>query len=90
MFLECLADGEPEIAHCPGAPVMCTEFGGVNIAPPAAASSSSGADDNNGGGAAEWGYTTAKDAGDLLQRFERLIHAVTKGGYCCAFVYTQL
>ncbi|KAH8171024.1 glycosyl hydrolases family 2, sugar binding domain-containing protein [Sarocladium implicatum] len=86
MFLERLTKEEPEIAHRRGAPVMCTEFGGVNIAPPAAASASSGAD----GGAAEWGYTTAKDAGDLLQRFEKLIHAVTRGGYCCAFVYTQL
>jgi hypothetical protein len=84
MFCERLTDEEAEIKHRTGAPVMCTEFGGVNIAPPSAAETATD------GGAAEWGYTTAKDAGDLLQRFEKLIHAVTRGGYCCAFVYTQL
>ncbi|KAL2203187.1 family 2 glycoside hydrolase [Sarocladium strictum] len=84
MFCERLTDEEAEIKHRTGAPVMCTEFGGVNIAPPSAAETATD------GGAAEWGYTTAKDAGDLLHRFEKLIHAVTRGGYCCAFVYTQL
>lgn len=64
-------------SHLPGAPVMCTEFGGVNIAPAA-------------GQDRDWGYTTASDPEDLLKRFEKLVNAVTGGGHCCAFVYTQL
>ncbi|KAM4062047.1 glycosyl hydrolases family 2, sugar binding domain-containing protein [Hirsutella rhossiliensis] len=67
--------------HLPGAPIMCTEFGGVNIAP---AKPEGGAADR------DWGYTTASDPQDLLARFERLVKAVTEGGHCCAFVYTQL
>lgn len=63
--------------HRPGAPIMCTEFGGVNIAPADTADR-------------DWGYTTASDPQDLLARFERLVKAVTEGGHCCAFVYTQL
>ncbi|KAJ6443230.1 glycoside hydrolase family 2 protein [Purpureocillium lavendulum] len=64
--------------HREGAPIMCTEFGGVSIAP------------SKGDGDRDWGYTTASNAEDLLQRFEKLVKAVTKGGHCCAFVYTQL
>ena len=60
---------------------MCTEFGGVNIAPTAA---------TQGDGDRDSGYTTASNAEDLLRRFERLVKAVTSGGICCAFVYTQL
>lgn len=69
-----------ETKHRPGAPIMCTEFGGVNIAP------------NKAGGASDrdWGYTTASDAQDLLVRFARLVKGITGGGHCCAFVYTQL
>ncbi|OAQ82994.1 glycoside hydrolase family 2 protein [Purpureocillium lilacinum] len=67
--------------HKEGAPIMCTEFGGVNIAPTAA---------TQGDGDRDWGYTTASNAEDLLRRFERLVKAVTSGGICCAFVYTQL
>lgn len=63
---------------------MCTEFGGVNIANIAPAGAAQ--DD----GERDWGYTTASSAEDLLQRFERLVKAVTRGGHCCAFVYTQL
>jgi hypothetical protein len=59
---------------------MCTEFGGVNIAP-----ATVGGDTDR-----DWGYTTAKDAADLLARFEKLVRGVTDGGLCCAFVYTQL
>lgn len=58
---------------------MCTEFGGVNIAP-----SKTEGDDR------DWGYTTASDSADLLARFEKLVKGVTAGGHCCAFVYTQL
>ena len=66
-------------AHVEGAPVMCTEFGGVNIA--AAASTDQTRD---------WGYTTASDPEDLLKRVDRLVKGVVKGGHCVAFVYTQL
>jgi hypothetical protein len=61
------------------APIICTEFGGVNIAP------ATGQDKSN-----EWGYTTAADPEDLLNRLERLVNAVVDGGNCCGFVWTQL
>jgi hypothetical protein len=70
--------GDSGARHQTGAPVMCTEFGGVNIA---------AAKD---GEEREWGYTTATDPEDLLQRVEKLVKAVTSNGHCCAFVYTQL
>lgn len=63
-----------------GAPILCTELGGVNIAPAKDATA----------GEKDWGYTTATDAQDLLERVERLIMAVVKGGHCCGLVYTQL
>ena len=65
--------------HQLGAPVICTEFGGVNIA-------------MQGDTAVEgsWGYTTASDAKDLLARVRRLMLGVVEGGHCCGFVYTQL
>lgn len=65
--------------HIQGAPVMCTEFGGVNIA---------AANDESRKG--NWGYTTAKDAQDLLKRVEGLIMGVVKAGHCCGIVWTQL
>ncbi|KAH7034818.1 glycoside hydrolase superfamily [Microdochium trichocladiopsis] len=71
---------DPGARHKPGAPVICTEFGGVNIAPPA----------EKHGNERDWGYTTATDPGDLLRRIEGLMMAVVKGGHCCGFVYTQL
>lgn len=61
------------------APIICTEFGGVNIAP------ATGKDKSK-----EWGYTTAADPGDLLKRIERLINAVVDGGHCSGFVWTQI
>jgi hypothetical protein len=66
--------------HKQGAPVICSEFGGVNIAPA------------KGGAAGErdWGYTTASDPEDFLVRFEKLVMAVVKGGHTCGLVYTQL
>ena len=66
--------------HRIGAPVMCTEFGGVNIAARPGVTAVEGS----------WGYTTASDAKDLLARVRRLMHAVVEGGHCCGFVYTQL
>ncbi|KAF2867310.1 beta-galactosidase [Massariosphaeria phaeospora] len=67
-------------SHKSGAPVICTEFGGVNIA--------AGTDEN--AGELDWGYTTASDSADLLKRFEKLVMGVVEGGHVCGFVYTQL
>ncbi|SMR53262.1 unnamed protein product [Zymoseptoria tritici ST99CH_1A5] len=64
--------------HVHGAPVMCTEFGGVNIA--------ASNDDSRKG---NWGYTTAKDAEDLLNRVEGLMMGVVEAGHCCGIVWTQ-
>ena len=36
-----------------------------------------------------WGYTTASNASDLLDRFAALCHAVVHAGHICGFVYTQ-
>lgn len=66
--------------HTEGAPIMCTEFGGVNIAP---AKKAEGED-------RDWGYTTASDPEDLLKRIKVLVNGVTAGGYCTTFVWTQL
>ncbi|KAH6664373.1 beta-galactosidase [Plectosphaerella plurivora] len=79
MFSKPVED-DPGAVHHDGAPVMCTEFGGVNITP-----AKSAAD-----GDREWGYTTATDSEDLLKRVEKLVKAVVTGGHACAFVYTQL
>ncbi|KAF7185908.1 Beta-galactosidase [Pseudocercospora fuligena] len=65
--------------HLRGAPVMCTEFGGVNIA-------ASGNDESRKG---NWGYTTAKDSEDLLKRVEDLIINTVKEGHICGIVWTQ-
>jgi len=72
---------DPGSQHKPGAPVLCTEFGGVNIAP---------ARNGPAAGDSDWGYTTASDAQDLLRRLENLVTAIVSGGHCCGFVYTQL
>lgn len=66
--------------HVDGAPVLCTEFGGVNIAPA----------DSSKKGERDWGYTTASNPRDLLERVEKLVKAVVEGGHSCGFVYTQL
>ncbi|KAK2758237.1 hypothetical protein FQN54_004081 [Arachnomyces sp. PD_36] len=71
---------DPGTHHQQGAPVICTEFGGVNIAPAKDESASE----------RDWGYTTAADPQDLLSRLQKLIMAVVKGGHTCGFVYTQL
>ncbi|KAH7324953.1 glycoside hydrolase family 2 protein [Stachybotrys elegans] len=81
LFVPAVA-GDAGAKHVEGAPIMCTEFGGVNIA--AAKTKKEGEEER------EWGYTTATDPEDLLKRVERLVKGVTKAGHCCAFVYTQL
>lgn len=64
--------------HQRGAPVMCTEFGGVNIAK-----------SNDASRKGNWGYTTASDAQDLLKRVEALIMGTVKEGHVCGIVWTQ-
>ncbi|OJJ98954.1 hypothetical protein ASPACDRAFT_31004 [Aspergillus aculeatus ATCC 16872] len=73
-------DGDAGAKHTPGAPVICSEFGGVNITPAQGTTA----------GERDWGYTTASDPEDLLARLERLVMAVVKGGHTCGMVYTQL
>ncbi|KAL5335050.1 glycoside hydrolase superfamily [Aspergillus crustosus] len=89
MFTEPITSGpdilDPGSKHKPGAPVICSEFGGVNIAP--AKHSDSGTESQ---GSRDWGYTTAADPNDLLDRLEKLVMAVVKGGHTCGLVYTQL
>ncbi|KAF1939078.1 glycoside hydrolase [Clathrospora elynae] len=79
--VESLSD--PGSAHTTGAPVICTEFGGVNIARLAAGD---GDEDKK----RDWGYTTATDPKDLLKRIEKMMTGIVDGGHCCGFVYTQL
>lgn len=73
-------DGDAGAKHTPGAPVICSEFGGVNITPAQGTTA----------GERDWGYTTASDPEDFLARLERLVMAVVKGGHTCGMVYTQL
>jgi hypothetical protein len=82
VFVPAIEGVDPGATHLPGAPVMNTEFGGVNIAP----AKKPETDDEK----RDWGYTTAADPNDLLKRIEKLVKGVTDGGICCAFVYTQL
>lgn len=79
MFVKPIPGQDPGCEHKPGAVVICTEFGGVNIA------RKENADDDS-----EWGYTTAADPEDLLRRVENLVNAVVDGGLCSGFVWTQL
>jgi hypothetical protein len=79
LFLSAL-ENEPGSSHTPNAPVICTEFGGVNIA-----RSTAGED-----GHRDWGYTTATDPKDLLKRIEKMMTGIVEGGHICGFVYTQL
>lgn len=71
---------DPGAQHASGAPVICSEFGGVNIIPAKGTTA----------GDRDWGYTTASDPEDLLSRLEKLVMAVVKGGHSCGLVYTQL
>lgn len=79
MFVEPLPGRDSGASHEPGAVIICTEFGGVNIAPAHKDKQKN-----------EWGYTTAANPDDLLKRVEKLVDAVVDGGYCTGFVWTQL
>jgi len=65
--------------HQRGAPIMCTEFGGVNVAV-----------ENDHSRKGNWGYTTASSSQDLLKRTDEIIMAVVKEGHVCGVVWTQL
>ena len=75
-FVEEIPGEDPGASHRDGAVIICTEFGGVNIAPETEK-------------ADEWGYTTAANPEDLLKRIEKLVSAVVDGGHCSGFVWTQ-
>ena len=75
---------DPGSAHHPTAPILCTEFGGVNITSDNSSQQQQHQEPDNA-----WGYTTASSAQDLLARFAALCHAVVHGGHICGFVYTQ-
>jgi beta-galactosidase/beta-glucuronidase len=79
LFLGPIGD-DKESQHKSNAPIICTEFGGINIA-----RSVAGED-----GVREWGYTTATDPKDLLKRIEKMMVGIVNGGHICGFVYTQL
>jgi beta-galactosidase/beta-glucuronidase len=81
MFVKPIEGLDRGSAHKEGAVVICTEFGGVNIA----SASDSEKKEEEG-----WGYTTASNAEDLLSRVEKLVSAVVDGGHCSGFVWTQL
>lgn len=79
MFLSALGDDEGS-SHKEHAPVICTEFGGINMARSTA----------EAGGQRDWGYTTATDPKDLLKRIEKMMTGIVDPGHICGFVYTQL
>lgn len=79
MFLSAIGKSSGS-SHSETAPVICTEFGGINIAREAA-----GAD-----GQRDWGYTTATDPKDLLKRIEKMMTGIANPGLIGGFVYTQL
>jgi hypothetical protein len=73
-------------AHAESTPVICTEFGGINIARAAAAGHAEGL----AGETRDWGYTTAADPVDLLARLRKMMRGIVDGGLIGGFVYTQL
>jgi hypothetical protein len=79
MFVAKVGDDEGS-EHRKNAPVICTEFGGINIARETAGA----------GGQRDWGYTTATDPNDLMKRIEKMMTGIVDGGHICGFVYTQL
>ncbi|KAJ4323576.1 hypothetical protein N0V94_001769 [Neodidymelliopsis sp. IMI 364377] len=79
MFVSAIGD-LPGSSHKDNAPVICTEFGGINIARDAA----------GGNGQRDWGYTTATDPKDLLKRIEKMMTGIGNPGLIGGFVYTQL
>jgi hypothetical protein len=71
-----------------GQPVMLTEFGGIafvgrrgNVPPEG--------DDDEDDGVPTWGYSTARNARDFLQRYQQLIDLVAHMPLFSGFCYTQ-
>jgi hypothetical protein len=79
MFVSAIGN-VPGSEHNESAPVICTEFGGINIAREAADADSQ----------RDWGYTTASDPKDLLKRIEKMMTGIANPGLIGGFVYTQL
>ncbi|KAF2855709.1 glycoside hydrolase family 2 protein [Plenodomus tracheiphilus IPT5] len=95
MFLGALGGdgdaGDLGSRHVDGAPILCTEFGGINIARGNVETGVEGNADGNANTAdRDWGYTTATDSTDLLKRIEKMMTGIVDGGLICGFVYTQL
>ncbi|KAI1335634.1 glycoside hydrolase family 2 protein [Xylariaceae sp. FL0016] len=87
MWIGAIDGKDPATVHRKGAPVLNTEFAGVNIAP----KNHKEGDIMPQGGGGDWGYTTATDPKDLLNRIENLVKAVIQpGNNVSGFVYTQL
>ncbi|MDQ3538224.1 MAG: glycoside hydrolase family 2 [Actinomycetota bacterium] len=63
-----------------GEPLLVTEFGGVAVDNEAA----------TGGNPRTWGYQTAADGNDLLDRYTGLVAALTASQVVAGFCYTQL
>jgi hypothetical protein len=74
------AIGEEPVANHLSSPIICTEFGGLNIRPAEGASAKVG----------DWGYITADNPDDLLKRLEGLCMGIVASGLVSGFVYTQL
>lgn len=66
--------------------MLCTEFGGINISSPT--TNTNNADDPSSR-KSNWGYTTARDAADLLHRIDDMIMATVEQGHVCGIVWTQ-
>lgn len=63
----------------PGVPILCTEFGGVNIAV-----------EKDPEQKTNWGYITAGDPEELLKIVDGIVMATVKSGLVCGVVWTQL
>lgn len=86
VFVQAIPEcGDEGAGHKDGAPIICTEFGGINIAREPVATSTPAPGDTR-----DWGYTTASDPKDLLKRIEKMMRGIVEGGHICGFVYTQL
>ena len=79
------ARGDAGSRHEDGMPIICTEFGGINIARGGVTLATPAAGDDR-----DWGYTTARDSADLVKRIEKMMRGIVEGGHVCGFVYTQL
>ncbi|KAF1964634.1 glycoside hydrolase family 2 protein [Bimuria novae-zelandiae CBS 107.79] len=89
LFVKPIPGVDEGAAHTPGAPIICTEFGGINIARQTQIQTSPSTTPEKGDDR-DWGYTTASDPKDLLSRIGKMMKAIVEPGLVCGFVYTQL